>query len=143
LIYGPEVASGFDAFTHDGPVLLPVSLPCSTGQLERAMKIAKLFDVGLEILHVAEHMDRTLIHDLERQCEQLADRLRCGGIYAQWSLYCGIPDSVIPGRGAEIDSPFILMPLKWRNRLSSMTSDNVAAHVIRCSKIPVMTYRVG
>jgi len=142
LTYGPEVASTFDAAAHDGPILVPVSLPCGQGQLERAMKIARLFGVGLELLHVAEHVHPSAIRDLERQCEELADRLRCGGIRAQWSLYCGIPDRVIRGRSAEIDSPFIVMPLKWGHRLSSITSDNVAAHVIRYSKIPVMTYKV-
>lgn len=142
LTYGSEVTSSFDASTHNGPVLVPVSLPCSAGQLEQAMKIAKLFDVRLEILHVAEHTHPTLIRDLERQCEQLTDRLRCGGIPTEWSLCRGTPATVIRARSVEIDSPFILMPLKWGHRLSSITSDNVAAHVIRRSKIPVMTYKV-
>lgn len=140
--YGPEVTSSFDAVTHDGPVLVPISLPCSAGQLEQVTKIGKLFDVRLEILHVAEHGHPTFIRDLEYQCEQLTNLLRYGGIPAKWSLYCGTPATVITARSVEIESPFILIPLRWGHRLSSMTSDNVAAHVIRCSKIPVMTYKV-
>jgi nucleotide-binding universal stress UspA family protein len=143
LTYGPEVSSAFDAASHKGPVLVPVSLPCGPGYLERAIKIAKLFGVGLELLHVAEHVRPTVVQDLEGECQQLTDRLRCAGVRAQWSLYCGTPDNIIRARAGEIDTPFILMPLKWGHRLSSMTSDNVAAHVIRSSKIPVMTYRVS
>jgi nucleotide-binding universal stress UspA family protein len=141
LTYGPEVSYAFDAASHKGPVLVPVSLPCGPDYLESAMKIAKSFGVGLEILHVAEHVHPTVIRDLERECQQLTDRLRSAGVHAQWSLYCGTPDNIIRSRSIEIDSPFILMPLKWRDRLSSLTSDNVAAHVIRSSQIPVMTYR--
>ena len=143
LTYGPEVTYRFDTVTHDGPVLVPISLPCSAGQLDHAMKIAKLFGIGLEILYVAAQVHSTVIQDFERQCEELTDRLRCGGIRAQWSLYCGIPDTVIRGRSTEIESPFILIPLKWRHGLSSTNSDNVAAHVIRWSKIPVMTYKIS
>jgi nucleotide-binding universal stress UspA family protein len=142
LTYGPNVTSTFDLIVHKGPVLVPVSLPCPLSQLQRAMEVARLFGVKLEILHVADHVKPAVIHDLEYQCEQLTEHLRRGGIRAQWSLYCGMPDTVIRSRGVEIDSPFILMPLKWGHSLSSITSDNVAARVIRCSKIPVMTYKV-
>jgi len=143
LTYGPNVCSTFDSFSLRGPVLVPISLPCGPGYLESAIKIAKLFGVGVEILHVAGHVPTTMIRDLEHECQQLSYRLRCGGVQAQWSLYCGMPEKVIRNRAGEIDSPFILMPLRWSHRLSSMTSDNVAAHVIRCSRVPVMTYRTS
>jgi nucleotide-binding universal stress UspA family protein len=143
LTYGPEVRSAFDDVAHKGPVLVPVALPCDPGYLKGAMKITKLFGIALELLHVAEHVPPTVVQNLERECQQLTDRLRGANIRAQWSLFCGAPDSTIRSRAGEIDSPFILMPLKWGHRLSSMTSDNVAAHVIRCSKIPVMTYRAS
>jgi nucleotide-binding universal stress UspA family protein len=142
LTYGPEVCFAFDPDSHKGPVLVPVSLPCDPGHLERAMEIARLFNVGLEIMHASEVTHFVAMRDLEFQCEILADRLRSAGIPAQWSVYSGTPACIIQARSAEIDSPFILMPLKWRDRLSSITSDNVAAHVIRSSKVPVMTYRV-
>jgi nucleotide-binding universal stress UspA family protein len=83
------------------------------------------------------------VRELEHQCEQLAERLRRSGVHAQWSLYCGAPDAVISARAREIDSPFILMPLRWGHRLSSLASDNVVAHVIRRSVTPVMTYRIA
>ncbi len=141
LTYGPEAIAPFDALTHDGPVLLPVSLPIPPGQLDHAVKTAKLFNVWLELLHVTDHLSMPLIRERERQCQQLTDRLRRAGVRAQWSLFNGIPDVVIRARSLELDSPFILMPLRWGHRLSSLTSDNVASQVIRSSKIPVMTYR--
>lgn len=143
LTYGPDVRSTFDSLLERGPVLVPVSLPCNPGYLESAIKIATLFDVGIEILHVAGNVSPTVMRDLENECQRLSYRLRCGGIHAQWSLYCGKPEQVIKTRASEIDSPFILIPLRWGHRLSSLTSDNVAAHVIRCSRVPVMTYRTS
>jgi hypothetical protein len=142
LTYGPNVTSPFDLIVHKGPVLIAISLPCSPAQLQRAVAIGRLFGVRVEVLHVANHVKPSIIRDLERQCEQLTGHLRSEGMHAQWSLYCGVPDTVIRSRSIEIDSPFILIPLKRAHCLSSIASDNVAAHVIRHSKIPVMTYRV-
>lgn len=143
LTYGPRVSVAFDPSVHRGPVLVPISLPCDQWQLRRAAEITKLFGVRLEVLHVAEHMRPVAVRELEHQCEQLAERLRRSGVHAQWSLYCGAPDAVISARAREIDSPFILMPLRWGHRLSSLASDNVVAHVIRRSVTPVMTYRIA
>lgn len=142
LTFGPIVSADFDLVAHQGPILVPVSLPCGADQLQQAIVIAKLFSVKLEILHIAEHAIPTVIRDLESQCEQLIERVRCGGANAQWSFYIGAPDRIILQRAVESDSPFVLMPLRWGHRLSSVVSDNVAAHVIRSSTIPVMTYRV-
>jgi nucleotide-binding universal stress UspA family protein len=75
-------------------------------------------------------------------CEHLASRLREEGAPLEWSVLYGKPAAVILGRSLELDSPLIVMPLRWGERLSTMTSDNVGAHVIRSSKVPVMTYRV-
>ena len=141
--YGPEVSFAFDLDARKGPVLVPISLPLVPGHLERAAEIARLFDVPLEIMHVSEHAHPAAMRDLELECEMLSERMRSSGLNVQWSLYAGTPECKILSRSLEIDSPFILMPLKWRDRLSSVTSDNVAAHVIRNSKLPVMTYRVG
>jgi nucleotide-binding universal stress UspA family protein len=143
LTYGPCVRRTFDDPTHKGPILVPISLPCAQGELQRAVAIAKLFNASLEILHVTRGLTAGYVLDLERQCEQIADRLRAEGIGACWSLHTGSPEILILDRALEIDSPFILMPLKWRDRLSSTMSDNVAAHVIRAAHIPVMTYRVA
>jgi nucleotide-binding universal stress UspA family protein len=143
LTYGPNVLSTFDLFSQRGPILVPISLPCNPDYLDKAISISRLFGAGIEILHVAAHASSTAIRDLECECQELSYRLRSGGVHAQWSLYCGLPDNVIRSRAAELNSPFILMPLRWGHRLSSMTSDNVAAHVIRCCKVPVMTYRTS
>lgn len=142
LTYGPRVSVAFDPSAHRGPVLVPISLPCNQQQLERAVEVAKLFGVRLEIVHAPEHMRPAGVRELEHQCEQLAERLRRAGVHVQWSLYCGVPDAVIFARARELDSPFILMPLRWGHRLSSLASDNVAAHVIRRSTVPVMTYKI-
>lgn len=143
LTYGPEVNYAFDSASHKGPVLVPVSLPCDPGCLDLAQQIAKRFGVALEILHVEEHGLPKVIRERERECQQLTDRMRCAGVRAQWSVRCRTPDNTIVIRSGEIDSAFILMPLKWGHRLSSIASDNVAAHVIRNATIPVMTYRAS
>ena len=143
LTYGPEVNVAIDPNVQRGPVLVPVALPCSQNQLQRAMEIAKRFGVGLEVMHVSEHIRLASIKELEYQCGELAERLRHDGVAVQWSLYGGLPDAVIRARAREINSPFILMPLRWGHRLSSLTSDNVAAHVIRSSTMPVMTYKTA
>lgn len=143
LTYGPAVSMALDPNAQRGPVLVPVSLPCTQNQLRRAVEIAKRFGVALEVLHVSEHMRPTAIKELEYQCEELAERLRRDGVPVQWSLYCGAPAAVIRARAREINSPFILMPLRWGHRLSSLASDNVAAHVIRSSRTPVMTYKTA
>lgn len=143
LTYGPCVGRTFDDSTHKGPILVPISLPCSQDELRSAIAIAKLFNSSVEILHVTRAVPAVHLLDLEHQCEQITDHLRAGGIDTCWSLYAGSPEMLILARALEIDSPFILMPLKWRDRLSSTMSDNVAAHVIRAAHIPVMTYRVA
>ncbi len=143
LTYGPNVNSTLESLAERGPILVPVSLPCNPGYLENAIRIAKLLGAGIEILHVAEHAAPAVLRDFERQCQRLSYRLRRGGVHAQWSLYCGLPETVIRSRACEINSPFILMPLRWGNRLSSLMSDNVAAQVIRCCTVPVMTYRTS
>ena len=140
LTYVPEVRVALDPDVQGGTVLVPISLPCTQEQLHGAEKIAKRFGVSLELMHVSENMRIAGIKELEQQCEELAESLRDDGVAAQWSLYCGSPEAVIRARAREIDSPFILMPLRWGFRLSSLTSDNVAAHVIRSSTVPVMTY---
>jgi nucleotide-binding universal stress UspA family protein len=143
LTYGPCVGRTFDDPTHKGPILLPISLPCAQNELQRAIAIAKLFKVSLEVLHVIREAPAGRALNLEHQCEQIVECLRAGGIGACWSLYSGSPEILILGRALEIDSPFILMPLKWKNRLSSTISDNIAAHIVRAAHIPVMTYRVA
>jgi nucleotide-binding universal stress UspA family protein len=142
LTYGPCVTHTFDNSVQKGPILVPISLPCEQDQLLSALAIAKLFGTSLEILHVADHVPTGCIRDLEYQCERISEGLRAGGVRARWSIYCGSPEVLIRARATEIDSPFILMPLKWKDRLSSIASDNVAAHVIRAATVPVMTYRV-
>jgi nucleotide-binding universal stress UspA family protein len=143
LTYGPCVTRAFDDSVQNGPILVPISLPCVQDQLRSAVAIAKLFGASLEILHIADHVPATHLRDIEYECEQIVERLRAAGVSARWSLYCGAPEILIRGRATEIDSPFILMPLKWKDRLSSVASDNVAAHVIRAAFVPVMTYRVA
>lgn len=143
LTYGPDVCSTLDSLSQRGPVLVPISLPCNEEYLEMAARIAQLFGTGVEILHVAGQRPPAVLRELEDECQKLSYRLRSGGIHARWSLYCGLPENVIRNRAGEIDSPFILMPLRWGHELSSMTSDNVAAHVIRRSKVPVMTYKTS
>ncbi len=143
LTYGPNVTHSSFSGSQKGPVLVPVSLPCSPNQLRRAIEIATLLGIRLELLHVVEPANPGAMRTAEHKCELLALQLRGGGLNVQWSVLCGSPDALIRARSSELDSPFILMPLKWRKSLSSITSDNVAAHVIRLSHVPVMTYSLS
>ena len=143
LTYGPEVKSNLDDPNCGATALIPVNLPCDFSHLEQAVKIAKLFSVGLEILHVSDDQHPGLIRKIERHCEDIAIRLRSGGIVAQWSIRSGQPETQIISRSIEIGSPFILMPLHWDQRKVSMTLDCIAAHVIRCATVPVMTYKAS
>lgn len=141
LTYGPKANEAFDSNSEKGPVLVPISLPFNQNLLQRAAEIVNRFGLRLEVMHVLERTQRTVVRELECQCEELTRHLRSNGVLKQWSLFGGAPAAVIHARAKEIRSPFILMPLRWGNGLSSLTSDNVAASVIRSSATPVMTYR--
>ncbi len=145
LTYGPSITSSLSSVNDKGPVLVPISLPFNHTQLRKTVGIAKLFGIKLEILHVEDFVGMPVTpqatEEIQQQCEQVALWLRQEGAQVEWSLLYGKPAAVIDVRSLDLDSPFILMPLRWRERLSSITSDNVAAHVIRSSKVPVMTYR--
>jgi len=140
LTYGPKADSSVLSTKRKGPVLVPISLPCGIEDLKSAINIARLFATRLEILHVVDDRCDQSVRTAERQCERLAMQLRGEGVHAQWSVYCGNPAEIIRGRSSELDSPFVLMPLRWGKNLSSVTSDNVGAAVIRRSHVPVMTY---
>jgi nucleotide-binding universal stress UspA family protein len=140
LTYGPNAGSSLSSQSGKGSILVPISLPCAPAQLRQAVVLAKLFGAKLALLHVGGSTKTTL--DLGRECEILASQVRQEGVKLEWSLLYGKPDEVIDQLSRDLDSPFILMPLKWGDRLSSIASDNVAAHVIRRSRVPVMTYRV-
>ncbi len=147
LTYGPSVSSSLSSIRDEARILVPISLPCDHAQLRMAVGIAKLFGAKLELLHVEDSMGSMLsgsktTRDFEHECEAVASQARREGVQVEWSLLYGKPDEVIDQRSGELGSPFILIPLKWGDRLSSVTSDNVAAHVIRRSKLPIMTYRV-
>ncbi|HEY4358336.1 MAG TPA: universal stress protein [Acidobacteriaceae bacterium] len=141
LTYGPNVSYPVISGRHSGPILLPVSLPLEPRCLEEAIAFAQLFGEPLEVFHA---VDRILCHNLkwfERHCEELAFFIRANGVPARWSFLYGEAGCTICSEAREEGSPFILMPLKWRKGLSSLTSDNVAAHVIRRSSVPVLSYR--
>lgn len=141
LTYGPITNSPAIASKHLGPALLPVSLPMSQNQLKEAIALAKLFGDSLEVFHAVDKArcgDRTWF---ESECRQIATLIREHGVKAEWSYMYGQPDIIIRSKVSEIDSPLIVMPLRWRKGLSAITSDNVAAHVIRRSAVPVLSYR--
>ena len=141
LTYGPNASSPVISAQHLGPALLPVSLPCPLNYLAEATKLAKLFGCGVELFHAVDGVGHPPIEWLERECQQIASFLRQNGVRTQWSFMYGQADRTICSKSREIDSPFILMPLKWRKGLSAITSDNVAARVIRQATVPVLSYR--
>jgi nucleotide-binding universal stress UspA family protein len=146
LTHGPKMTRSL--FQHRGPmsILVPIELPCNPRCLIFAVSVAKLFKAKLEILHVVD-MNRALsmphaFQDMQYTCEEIATYLRQEGVEVAGSLLFGKPDAAILSRSQELHSSFILIPLETRGHLSSVTSDNVAANVIRNTDVPVMTYRI-
>jgi nucleotide-binding universal stress UspA family protein len=144
LTYGPHAQAGLvDRLNKKQPLLLAVALPCDLAQLEQAIRIARLFSIGIELIHVAEFSHLSASGDsLEHACGALSSAIRRQGVRASWSLFFGVPEVFIDACSIERQRPLIVLPLKRRDRLSSITSDNVAAQVIRRAAIPVMTYRL-
>lgn len=144
LTYGPCAKSGLLERMKDPPgILLPVNLPCDEGSLIPAMAIAKLFGKPLELLHVCTEPG---VADeepwAENACAELASAITRAGVPAS-SLLMGTPETSICSCAVARHSPVILFPLKSRDRLSSISSDNVAAKVIHRASVPVMSYRLA
>lgn len=141
VIYGPDVRSSLLSNEYAGPALLPIALPCAECALVGAVSLAKLLGVSVELFHSV--MNRDAPHELrwfEGECRSAAAKLRRSGIRTEWSFLYGPPDATILAKSSEVHSPFLLMPLKRRSTLSAAESDNVAANVIRRSRVPVITY---
>jgi nucleotide-binding universal stress UspA family protein len=146
VTYGPKLSRTLFQNDRFSSILVPIELPCDPRCLSFAIHIAKLFRAKLEILHVVD-MDRAIsmphaFQDMQYTCENIAACLRTGDVEVAGSLLFGKPDTAIVSRCRELQSSFILMPLETRRHLSSVKSDNVAAHVIRATEVPVMTYRI-
>lgn len=144
LTYGPEAKPGLMTRLKAGrPILLPIPMPCPHCDVEFAGQIAKLFDSPIELLHVIQgpHVTRTRTEH-EKVCRDLVRNLEKQGVKACATVFFGVPEVFIHAVAIERDTPLILMPLQRRDRLSSITSDNVAAQIIRRSRVPVMSYRL-
>ena len=86
MVYGPNVKFSIEAKERGGPVLLPLSFPCSPAQLDEAIKIALYFNVSVEVLHVADAVVATHRHQLEEECKRVASLLDHAGIESTWSV---------------------------------------------------------
>jgi nucleotide-binding universal stress UspA family protein len=139
MVYGPSVKFPLVADEHDRPVLFAVSAPLSPGQSEKAIQIARYFDVPIEVLHVADTIIPTAHPHLEEDCRQFASLLKSEGIKSTWSVLSGQPWKVIAKQSTRLASPFVLLPVKYHH---IMAADRVAAHVIRASVVPILTYSV-
>jgi nucleotide-binding universal stress UspA family protein len=146
VTYGPKFGRPLFQDAKPFSILVPIELPCDPRCLSFAIEVAKLFRAKLEILHVIDmdHADSMphAFQDMQYACEEIATRLRMGGVEVAGSVLFGKPDAAIVSRSQELQSSLILIPLETRGHLSSTKSDNVAAHVIRNSNVPVMTYRI-
>jgi nucleotide-binding universal stress UspA family protein len=147
LTYGPKVNNATFRWQEGMSILVPIELPCEERYLKFAISVAKLFQARLEVLHVVD-MNRALsmphaFQDMAYTCENIACHLRAGEVSVSASLLFGEPEKAIVSRSQELCSSLILMPLETRRSLSSPTSDNVAASVIRSAVTPVMTYRIN
>jgi nucleotide-binding universal stress UspA family protein len=146
LTHGPKMTRALFQDKEPMSILVPIELPCDRRCLIFAVSVAKQFKAKLEILHVVD-MSRALsmphaFQDMQYTCEEIARYLRQEGTTVAGSLLFGNPDAAIVSRSQELHSSFIVMPLETRRHLSSITSDNVAANVIRNAEVPVMTYRI-
>jgi nucleotide-binding universal stress UspA family protein len=146
LAYGPNAVTPLLQPGKPLQVLVPFELPCDPDTLSIAVNAARLFHARLDILHIVD-MGHSLslphaYQDTQYICEQIAAELREDGVRVTHSLLFGKPDEIILGQSSELDSTFIVMPLETRTQLSSVTSDNVAAAVIRNATVPVLTYRI-
>ncbi len=146
LTYGPRSTRSLFQNRETPSILVPIELPCEPHYLAFAVSVAKLFDAKLEILHVVDmYRASSMPHafqDMQYTCESIADSLRSGEVHVSGSLLFGEPQAAIVSRCHELCNSLILIPLETRARLSSATSDNVAANVIRNADVPVMTYRI-
>ena len=144
LAYNPHASSGIlDRMNGTADILLPINIPCEAKALAPAIAIAKLFGKGLHLLHVYAlgQFPGSERHP-QQACEELSSVIRQAGVPASWSALMGRPEDHICSYSVAQQSPLILFPLKRRDRLSSITSDNVAAKVIRAAQVPIMSYRL-
>ncbi len=146
LTHGPKMTKPLFQDGKALSILVPIELPCDPRYLLFAVSVSKLFKAKLEILHVVDMNNAfSMPHafqDMQYTCEQIATFLGQEGVAVAGSLIFGKPDAAILSRSHELRSSLILMPLETRGFLSSLTSDNVAASVIRSAEVPVMTYRL-
>ncbi|MGC8550746.1 MAG: universal stress protein [Acidobacteriaceae bacterium] len=144
LTYGPEAQPGLmDGLKSGRPILVPIPMPCVHCDLDFAAQAASLFNSPVELLHIIQGPHTPRIHSKhEKICRDLARGLEKQGIKASWNIFFGVPEVFIHAVAVERNTPLILIPLQRRDRLSSITSDNVAAQIIRRSRVPVMSYRL-
>jgi nucleotide-binding universal stress UspA family protein len=137
MVYGPSVKFPLLAEEDDRPILLPVSFPMTSAQIHKAIEIALFFSVSIEVLHVVDTINSAHLHELEDECKRIVSLLQDAGVTSTWSVLYGQPWKAIVKRSSRLASPFILLPIKYRH---IMVSDHVAAHTIRESDVPVLTY---
>jgi nucleotide-binding universal stress UspA family protein len=144
LTYGPEAQPGLLERLKSGrPILVPIPMPCANCDLDFAAQIATLFNSPIELLHVIQGPHTPRIRDKhEKVCRDLVRSIQKQGVKACYTIFFGVPEVFIHAVAVERETPLILMPLQRRDRLSSITSDNVAAQIIRRSRVPVMSYRL-
>ena len=144
LTYGPEAQSGLmDRLRSGRPILVPIPMPCPHCDLELAAQIASRFNSPVELLHVIQGPHTPRIRSkYEKACRELVRGLEKQGVKTCYTIFFGVPEVFIHAVAVERNTPLILMPLQRRDRLSSITSDNVAAQIIRRSCVPVMSYRL-
>ena len=144
LTYGPHASAGFLRRMNANPSLLvAIPLPFSIESLEPALQIAQLLGLAIELVHVVQEPGpRRDNGKFCEQCENLALQIRQRGIAADWTIFVGVPAIFLHACVEERKSPTLMLPLQRRDRLSSITSDNVAAQIIRCSAVPVLSYRI-
>ncbi|HEY0307060.1 MAG TPA: universal stress protein [Acidobacteriaceae bacterium] len=142
MIYGPEA---FKPAFQDDPLdlLVPIEFLANSHSLALAVNASKLLHARVDILHVVDvrktpSMPEAAL-DTQYNCELVASYLRKEGLRVSQSLLFGRPDLVIIERSREMHSSLILLPLGSREHL---TSDNVAASVVRNAAVPVMTCRI-
>lgn len=144
LTFGPHATSGLlQRLEAVSSLLVAVPLPFQSDWLQPAVQIAQLFGKEIELVHVTQTSRQRVEESKSReQCEALAAWVREQGVAANWTIFSGVPSIFVHACAEERKSAVIVLPLQRRDRLSSITSDNVAAQIIRQAKIPVLSYRI-
>lgn len=141
-------------------ILVPIDLSSVTERVvEHATELARAFSSKLCLLHVAapdpafvgwdpgpdvvRHQRATDLRDEHRQVQDLAERLRTGGIDAQALLIQGPTVEAILERAEKLEADLIVVGSHGHGALYRALLGSISEGVVRKSKCPVLIVPAG